>query len=111
MEDHSHPVAVLAAAVLLAAAALWLIFRGRSLDLTMAYDGTSEFYDGGASEASLQKADGFALDLCVGDANVSREGVSLLSRQGPACSIWKAATSCFLRECMTGCIRPVSQKS
>ena len=70
-------LAVLAAAVLLAAAALWLIFRGRSLDLTMAYDGTSEFYDGGASEASLQKADGFALDLCVGDANVSREGVSL----------------------------------
>lgn len=70
-------LAVLAAAVLLAAAALWLIFRGRSLDLTMAYDGTSEFYDGGASEASLQKTDGFALDLCVGDANVSREGVSL----------------------------------
>ena len=88
-------LAVLAAAVLLAAAALWLIFRGRSLDLTMAYDGTSEFYDGGASEASLQKADGFALDLCVGDAS----------------SIWKAATSCLLRECMTGCIRPVSQKS
>ena len=70
-------LAVLAAAVLLAAAALWLIFRGRSLDLTMAYDGTSEFYDGGASEASLQKADGFPLDLCVGHANVSREGVSL----------------------------------
>lgn len=70
-------LAILALAVILAVAGLWLVSRSRTLDLTMPYDGIQEFHQEGSSEASLQKASSYASRLCVGDANVSREGVSL----------------------------------
>lgn len=70
-------LAILAAAVVLAVIGLWLVSRSRTLDLTMPYDGSKEFHQEGSSEASLQKASSYASRLCVGDANVSREGVAL----------------------------------
>lgn len=68
---------ILAAAVVLAVIGLWLVSRSRTLDLTMPYDGAKEFHQEGSSEASLQKASSYASRLCVGDANISREGVAL----------------------------------
>lgn len=70
-------LAVLLAAAIVASAGLWLVFRSRSLDLSVPYDGAAEFYNDAFGAEAFQKAAAFASDLCVGSADISREGVSI----------------------------------
>ena len=69
--------AILAAACVLAGLALWLVGRQKSLDMTMAYDVSEELYGNHGTEATLQKTDAYASQLCVGEASVGLDGVSI----------------------------------
>lgn len=70
-------VAVLAAACVLAVIALWAVRRQKNLDMTMAYDVSEELYGNHGTEITLQETAPYASRLCVGEASVGLEGVSI----------------------------------
>ena len=70
-------VAVLAAACVLAVIALWAVRRQKNLDMTMAYDvSRGTLWEPRYGDHSAGNAP-YASRLCVGEASVGLEGVSI----------------------------------
>ncbi len=79
-EKWKYTIILLAVLVLVFACgitALYFLKQKNQMELYQPYDVSQELYGSGNSALKMQKADSFALGLCVTDKNVALDGVSI----------------------------------